>query len=208
MNYYLGVDVGTSSVKSLLMDSEGKTVGTSQIGYDIIKEKLQYAEQDMEKLWEATKETITDLVKRYPEESAKIHGISYSGQMHGLVMIGADGKLIRNAIIWADQRSEKEIQKIYDITGKDTYRGTVLNSLSTGFLISSLMWVKEHEPENFEKIRYVVFPKDISVIRCAERSARTCRMRQVVQYSIQRSVTGHGADRETSDAKTNLPGMS
>ena len=61
MNYYLGVDVGTSSVKSLLMDSEGKTVGTSQIGYDIIKEKLQYAEQDMEKLWEATKETITDL---------------------------------------------------------------------------------------------------------------------------------------------------
>ena len=160
MNYYLGVDVGTSSVKSLLMDSEGKTVGTSQIGYDIIKEKLQYAEQDMEKLWEATKETITDLVKRYPEESAKIHGISYSGQMHGLVMIGADGKLIRNAIIWADQRSEKEIQKIYDITGKDTYRGTVLNSLSTGFLISSLMWVKEHEPENFEKIRYVIFPKD------------------------------------------------
>lgn len=160
MNYYLGVDVGTSSVKSLLMDSGGKTVGTSQIGYDIIKEKLQYAEQDMEKLWEATKETITDLVKRYPEESAKIHGISYSGQMHGLVMIGADGKLIRNAIIWADQRSEKEIQKIYDITGKDTYRGTVLNSLSTGFLISSLMWVKEHEPENFEKIRYVVFPKD------------------------------------------------
>ena len=75
-------------------------------------------------------------------------------------MIGADGKLIRNAIIWADQRSEKEIQKIYDITGKDTYRGTVLNSLSTGFLISSLMWVKEHEAEKFEKIRYVVFPKD------------------------------------------------
>ena len=56
MNYYLGVDVGTSSVKSLLMDSEGKTVGTSQMGYDIIKEKLQYAEQDMEKLWEATRD--------------------------------------------------------------------------------------------------------------------------------------------------------
>ena len=58
MNYYLGVDVGTSSVKSLLMDSEGKTVGTSQIGYDIIKEKLQYAEQDMEKLWEIFDERL------------------------------------------------------------------------------------------------------------------------------------------------------
>ena len=146
MNYYLGVDVGTSSVKSLLMDSEGKTVGTSQIGYDIIKEKLQYAEQDMEKLWKAAKETVADLVRRYPEEAGRIQGISYSGQMHGLVMIDAEGNLIRNAIIWADQRSEKEIQKIYDITGKDVYRGTVLNSLSTGFLISSLMWVKEHEP--------------------------------------------------------------
>ena len=112
MNYYLGVDVGTSSVKSLLMDSEGKTVGTSQIGYDIIKEKLQYAEQDMEKLWEATKETITDLVKRYPEESAKIHGISYSGQMHGLVMIGADGKLIRNAIS-GQTRDQKKRSRRY-----------------------------------------------------------------------------------------------
>ena len=74
MNYYLGVDVGTSSVKSLLMDSEGKTVGTSQIGYDIIKEKLQYAEQDMEKLWEAAKETITDLVKRYPGNQLRFMG--------------------------------------------------------------------------------------------------------------------------------------
>ena len=160
MNYYLGVDVGTSSVKSLLMDGCGRTVGTSQVGYDIIKEKLQYAEQDMDKLWEAAKQTIADLVKRYPEESGKIGGISYSGQMHGLVMMDSEGKLIRNAIIWADQRSEKEIEKIYNITGKDVYRETVLNSLSTGFMISSLMWVKEHEPENFEKIRYVVFPKD------------------------------------------------
>ncbi len=160
MKYYLGIDVGTSSVKSLLMDSKGRAVGTSQIGYDIIKEKLQYAEQDMDKLWDATKQTIAELVRKYPLESGHIQGISYSGQMHGLVPLDAEGKLVRNAIIWADQRSEKEIQKIYDITGKDIYRGTVLNSLSTGFMISSLMWLKEHETENFEKIRYVLFPKD------------------------------------------------
>lgn len=160
MNYYLGVDLGTSSVKSLLMRADGEIVGTSQIGYDIIKEQLSYAEQNMEELWEATRRTLADLVERYPQEMDSLKGISYSGQMHGLVMTDGQGRLIRNAIIWADQRSEREIEKIYDTVGKDTYRSVVLNSLSTGFLISSLMWVKDHEPDHYEKIRYVMFPKD------------------------------------------------
>lgn len=160
MKYYLGVDIGTSSVKSLLMDTEGRIAGISQAGYDIIKSRLSYAEQDMERIWAAVRGTIADLVRRCPKEAARIEGISYSGQMHGLVMTDANGNLIRNAIIWADQRSEAEIQKIYDIVGEDTYRGIVLNSLSTGFLIASLMWVKEHEPKNYEKIRYVMLPKD------------------------------------------------
>ena len=151
MNYYLGVDIGTSSVKSLLMDATGNIAGTSQIGYDIIKSSLKYAEQNMEELWEATKRTISDIVKRYPVESAKIQGISYSGQMHGLVMVDKDGRLIRNAIIWADQRSAGEIEKIYQTVGKDAYRSVALNSLSTGFLISSLMWVKEHEPDVYKE---------------------------------------------------------
>lgn len=160
MNYYLGVDIGTSSVKSLLMNAEGRIVGTSQAGYDIIKDNITYAEQDMEKLWTASKHTITDLIRKFPDESARIQGISYSGQMHGLVMVDGEGRLIRNAIIWADQRSEKEIHKIYEIVGKETFQDVTLNSLSTGFLLTSLMWVKKHEPENYDKIRYVMFPKD------------------------------------------------
>lgn len=160
MNYYLGIDLGTSSVKSLLMDAEGNVAGTSQIGYDIVKEQLQYAEQDMEDLWNAASRTVSELVVRYPEKMKCVKGISYSGQMHGLVMVDREGRLIRNAIIWADQRSQKEIDSIYETVGKDEYQGVVLNSLSTGFLISSLMWVKNHEPENYEKIQYVMFPKD------------------------------------------------
>lgn len=160
MSYYLGIDLGTSSVKSLLMDNNGQIVGTSQVGYDIVKLKLSYAEQDMEVLWEAAKRTIADLVKRYPAETAGIQGISYSGQMHGLVIVDQNGKPIRNAVIWADQRSEQEIQEVYEMIGKEKYRNTVLNSLSTGFMIASLMWVKNNEPSNYEKIRYVMFPKD------------------------------------------------
>lgn len=156
----MGVDIGTSSVKSLLMDVAGGIVGTSQVGYDIIKKKVEYAEQDMGSIWEASKETLRELVKRFPEEMSEVQGISYSGQMHGLVMVDAEGELIRDAIIWADQRSKKEIEKIYDMVGEETFREVTLNSLSTGFLICSLMWVKEHERENYERIRYVMFPKD------------------------------------------------
>ena len=169
MNYFLGVDIGTSSVKSLLMDAKGHVVGSAQVGYDIIKDRPEYAEQDMEILWEASRKTIADVVKKYPQEAARIQGISYSGQMHGLVMTDAQGRLIRNAIIWADQRSEDEIHRIYDVVGEDSYRSVALNSLSTGFLISSLMWVKEHEPDNYEKIRHVMFPKDYIRFRmCGE----------------------------------------
>lgn len=160
MHYYMGIDVGTSSVKSLLMDVDGKIIGTAQVGYDIKKKKLQYAEQDMGLIWESTKQTLCELSKQYPEEIKSLKGIGYSGQMHGLVMLDKDGNLLRDAIIWADQRSGKEIEEIYDVIGKDEYRGVILNSLSTGFLISSLMWVKKHEPDVYEKIAYVMFPKD------------------------------------------------
>ena len=160
MNYYLGVDVGTSSVKSLLMDSEGKTVGTSQIGYDIIKEKLQYAEQDMEKLWEAAKETITDLVKRYPEESAKIHGISYSGQMHGLVMLDENGEVLRRSIIWCDQRTGAEVEDMLKIMPREEWIRITANPPLTGWTAAKILWVRKNEPENYKKIAKIMLPKD------------------------------------------------
>ena len=175
MNYYLGVDVGTSSVKSLLMDSEGKTVGTSQIGYDIIKEKLQYAEQDMEKLWEATKETITDLVKRYPEESAKIHGIGYSGQMHGLVVLDGEDQVIRPAILWNDGRTAKQTDYLNQVIGKEKLSEYTANIAFAGFTAPKLLWMKEEEPENFSKIAKIMLPKDyiayrLSGVHCTDYS--------------------------------------
>lgn len=160
MVYYLGIDVGTSSVKSLLMRADGVIIGTSQKEYEIIKIHLDYAEQDMELLWNSTKTTISDLIARYPDEMHEIQGISFSGQMHGLVMVDEAGHLLRKAIIWADQRSGSEISKIYSIVGKEKYQSVIMNSLSTGFLVPSLLWVKDHEPEVYEKISCVMLPKD------------------------------------------------
>ena len=160
MNYYLGIDLGTSSTKTLLMDEAGTAVGISQCAYDIIKRRPEEAEQDMELLWEAVKSTLADLKNRFSKEMEAVRCISYSGQMHGLVMVDKAGKPIRRGIIWADQRSKNAVREIYQRVGEDTCRSLVLNSLSTGFLISSLMWVREQELENYGKIYRVMLPKD------------------------------------------------
>lgn len=169
MRYYLGIDLGTSSVKSLLMGEDGSVVGIRQKEYDIHKIRQEYAEQDMEQLYEAASSTIRDLTSAYPAEAGALAGIGYSGQMHGLVMLDQQDRLVRDAIIWADQRSQDAIDRIYSLVPKDEFRAVTLNSLSTGFLVSSLMWVKEHEPDNYEKIRRVMLPKDYIRFRmCGE----------------------------------------
>ena len=158
MRYFLGVDLGTSSVKSLLMDEDGVVAGIAQRGYDIQKPEPSWAEQDMDLLWDATAETLRELTGKFPSLKGQIVGIGFSGQMHGLVMLGTDGKPVRPALIWADQRSQDAIAHIS--ASAPHYRETTLNSLSTGFLLCSLLWVREHEPEVYEKIRHVMLPKD------------------------------------------------
>ena len=167
MSCFIGIDVGTSSVKSLLMTDRGEAVGVAQREYDIQKPNPSWAEQDMALLWEATADTLRELMGPRASLKGQIAGIGYSGQMHGLVALDQEGKLVRPAIIWADGRSQDAIGRIAQkVPG---YRKFTLNSLSTGFLLASLVWVREHEPENYEKIRRVMLPKDYIRFRmCGE----------------------------------------
>ncbi len=160
MEYFMGIDLGTSSVKSLLMKADGEIIDVAQEGYDIKKPEQQYAQQDMNLLWKAAGKTIQRILGNHPEAKNCIKGIGYSGQMHGLVMIDKNGELLDDAIIWADQRSAEEIKEIYSVIPAEEYKKIVLNSLSTGFLISSLMWIKKHKPEIYAKIYKVMLPKD------------------------------------------------
>lgn len=160
MKYFMGIDVGTSSVKSLLMREDGAVTGTAQREYDIVKRKAEWAEQDMEAIWEAAKETLRELAGNYPEQAARTAGISYSGQMHGLVMVDRRGVPIRDAIIWADQRSGEQAKGVYDLLGEEPFKQVTLNDLSSGFLLTSLLWVREHEPENYGRAYKVLLPKD------------------------------------------------
>jgi xylulokinase len=160
MSYLMGIDLGTSSVKTVIMGVDGNIIGLGQESYDVQTPAIGYAEQDMELLWEAASRTIRQAVKNGNINSSDIKSIGFSGQMHGLVLLNKQMKPIRPAIIWADQRTNKEIENIYNIAGKDEIRNTTLNSLSTGFFICSLMWIRDNEPENYNNAHKAVLPKD------------------------------------------------
>lgn len=160
MKCYMGIDIGTSSTKTLLMQEDGTILATAQQEYDIIRRQPGYAEQNMDEIWKAVQKTVKELAARCSGEIGELEGISYSGQMHGLVMVDEAGTLIRDAIIWADQRAGAETKMVYNCIGKDTFHNTALNDLSSGFLLTSLLWVKFHEPENYKRIFKVLLPKD------------------------------------------------
>lgn len=160
MSYLMGIDLGTSSVKAGIMDFDGKIVGMGQEGYDVQTPCSRYAEQDIELLWEAAARTIKKAVANGNINPSDIKSIGLSGQMHGLVLLDRHMNPVRPSIIWADQRTKQQIDKIYSIVGVDEFRKTTLNSLSTGFFICSLMWIRDNEPENYNKTYKAVLPKD------------------------------------------------
>lgn len=169
MEYYCGIDLGTSSVKVMLLGADGAVLGTEAAGYDMIKKTPCEAEQDMEYLWQQTKECIRALLGKHPGAAADIRGISFSGQMHGMAAVDKNGKPVRNAVIWADQRSQDAIGHIWDTISREEWNRITLNTPCTGFLISSLLWMREHEPERYAKTAKVMLPKDyIRFCMCGE----------------------------------------
>lgn len=192
MDCYMGIDVGTSSVKAMIMDVSGKTVGIGYSAYDIMKPYADYAEQSMEFLWEATKEAIRMALLQSSGAENEIKGIGLSGQMHGLVLLGEDGKPIRNAIIWADQRSQDAIEDIYSCIPREEYGETTLNSVSTGFFVSSLLWVRKHEPELYKKVCKAILPKDYIRYRlCGELATDKSDASATLIFDVKRRDWAH-----------------
>lgn len=169
MTYLMGIDLGTSSVKTVVMNLNGKIIGIGQEDYDVSSPAPGCAEQDINQLWQATARTIRQAMAGASASPAEISGIGLSGQMHGLVLLDAHNKPVRPAIIWADQRSGKQIADIYEAVGKDIFRSRTLNSLSTGFFICSLLWVRDNEPAIFARAARAILPKDyIRFMLCGE----------------------------------------
>ena len=159
--YLIGLDVGTSGAKCILCDDEGKVLSTSTQEYPLYTPKPGWAEQDPEDWWEAVKKGIAVILKKYPVDAKEIAGISFSGQMHGLVALDKDLKVIRPAILWCDQRTQKQCDEITEKAGG--VEGLVKltnNRMLTGYTGGKILWLKEEEPENFAKMTVFVCPKD------------------------------------------------
>lgn len=160
MAYLLGIDLGTSSVKSVLMDQEGTLLAIRQQEYTFDIPREGWAEQDPEVWWQATAKTVREALQQAEIVPSEIVGVGFSGQMHGLVPLDKNGKPIRKAIIWCDQRSVAQVERIRQIIGVKRLGEITHNQIATGFQTASLLWMKEHEPKLYEKTAVVVLPKD------------------------------------------------
>ena len=156
MKYLIGIDIGTSAVKTVLFDEKLNKISSSTIEYPLYQPQNGWAEQNPEDWWNATLESIQIVT----ENVDRVDGIGLSGQMHGLVMLDGDGNVLRPAIIWCDQRTEKDCAQITDIVGREKLINITANPALTGFTASKIMWVKNNQPEIYDKCRHILLPKD------------------------------------------------
>ncbi|MBN2829679.1 MAG: xylulokinase [Candidatus Cloacimonetes bacterium] len=155
---YLGIDLGTTSVKLLIMESNGQIIRTLSKSYDLIFPRPGWAEQNPDEWWNATQQAIKEILLGL--DSTQLKGISFSGQMHGLVILDENDEVIRTAILWCDQRTEQECDYLNNEIGKEKIYEYTGNIALTGFTAPKLLWLKNHELENFRKIKKIMLPKD------------------------------------------------
>lgn len=155
---YIGVDLGTSAVKLLLMDEKGEIRKIVSKEYPLYFPHPGWSEQNPEDWFLKTVEGIKELTAEC--EKSKVAGISFGGQMHGLVALDGEDRVIRPAILWNDGRTREETDYLNEVIGKDKLSEHTANIAFAGFTAPKILWMKKHEPENFAKIRKVMLPKD------------------------------------------------
>ena len=160
MAYILGVDIGTSGTKTVLFTEDGTPVSSATYEYPLYTPRNGYAEQDPLDWWNAVVNGIKQVISESGIVASEIKGVGLSGQMHGLVMLDGDNKVIRRSIIWCDQRTAREVIEITEKVGHERLIEITANPAITGFTAAKIMWVKNNEPENYEKCRHILLPKD------------------------------------------------
>lgn len=154
---YLGLDLGTSGVKALLIDAEQKVVGSGHGSLDVSRPHPGWSEQDPADWIRATEAAIAELKATYPKALAAVRGIGLSGQMHGATLVDAAGKVLRPCILWNDTRSHAEAARL---DADPRFRKITGNIVFPGFTAPKLAWVKANEPAIFAKVAKVLLPKD------------------------------------------------
>ena len=155
---YIGIDLGTSAVKLLLMDEKGSIKNIVSKEYPLYFPNPGWSEQKPEDWKAAVLEGLKELVKDF--DATQVAGISFGGQMHGLVVLDENDNVIRPAILWNDGRTQKETDYLNNVIGKDVLSAETANIAFAGFTAPKILWMKANEPENFAKIKKIMLPKD------------------------------------------------
>ncbi len=158
MKKYIGIDLGTSSLKILLVDTEGQIIKTVSREYPISYPQSGWSEQNPTDWYNATIDGLGELLDGVDKDTVK--GISFGGQMHGLVILDENDEVIRPAILWNDGRTAKETAYLNEVIGQDKLMEYTANIAFAGFTAPKILWVKENEPENFVRIKKIMLPKD------------------------------------------------
>ena len=156
--YYIGVDLGTSAAKLLLMETDGTIANIVSEKYPISFPKPGWSEQEPDDWWKAVKVGIPKLIEGI--DASKVAGISFGGQMHGLVVLDENDEVIRPAILWNDGRTQKETDYLNETVGKDKLSEYTANIAFAGFTAPKILWMKNNEPDKFARIRKIMLPKD------------------------------------------------
>ena len=159
--YWLGIDVGTGGSRALLIDESGAVKHAHTVAHrEMTMERPLWAEQDPDDWWAASAQAVQGVLRDAQVEGGQIAGIGLSGQMHGSVLLDADGRVIRPALIWCDQRSQSQVDAINAKVGRENVLAYTANPVLTGFTLPKLLWVRDHEPANYERVRHLLLPKD------------------------------------------------
>lgn len=158
MSYYIGIDLGTSAMKCLLVDSTGKVCKEASREYPLSFPKPTWSEQSPEDWWKACKECVAELISGI--DGSEVKAIGCAGQMHGLVALDAEDKVIRPAILWNDARTAAEVDYLNNEIGKPELADASGNIAFAGFTAPKLLWMRNNEPEAFARIKRIMLPKD------------------------------------------------
>ena len=161
--YFIGIDLGTSAVKLLLMDQDGVIKKSVSRDYPIIFPRTGWSEQNPEDWYEQTKDGLKELLSDIDKD--EVAGIGFGGQMHGLVVLDQEDKVIRPTILWNDNRTAAETEYLNQEIGKDKLSEYTANIAFAGFTAPKILWMRKHEPENFNRISKIMLPKDYIAYR-------------------------------------------
>ncbi|MGH9719413.1 MAG: xylulokinase, partial [Bryobacteraceae bacterium] len=158
---YLGIDIGTGGSRALVVEPGGKIRGAHTAAHeDMRMEHPLWAEQRPENWWDAAVEAIRGALAAAGVKGAQVRALGLSGQMHGLVLLDANGAVIRPSLIWCDQRSQRQVDFVNQTIGRENVLAHTANPVLTGFTLPKLLWVRDHEPASFERARKMLLPKD------------------------------------------------